>query len=232
MGKCQTKLLKLFKSGKTRSVVNVGIAGVSVANPLAGLFLSAAKECAETADEVRIDSVIIGLSTELNQEMLINQLYGYIEKSEDNAFYVVNTLRKALLSDSLIVCTIMGRILARHVAEGTRYTQEDNIIFHALESATDDDIRQFRRVMDDYLTKNEIGNNVFHIPNEEFDDPLFLSSLNWCEYNRIFNGTSGIKLVVDNQNYIDSYSPTQAAIRLQEYADSVKQVFRINNDSV
>ena len=125
--------------------------------------------------------MIKGISTELNQEKQINQLYGYVENSEENAFYVANTLRKALLSDSPIACTIMGRILARHVSEGSTYDQDDNIIFHALENATDQDIKQFVNVMK--YSKTDRG--TFRIPCDDMN-PEFKSFLEWCVYNRIF----------------------------------------------
>ena len=142
MENVQKKLLKILKSDEADAAVTVISAGVSVVNPLTRLFFTAVQQIGNLADEIRIDAVVRGLSTELNQEKQINQLYGYGEKSEENAFYVVNTLRKALLTNSLIACTIMGRILACHAIDASKYNQDDDIIFHALENATDDDSGQ------------------------------------------------------------------------------------------
>ncbi|MBR1853677.1 MAG: hypothetical protein IJ794_11160 [Lachnospiraceae bacterium] len=220
----QKRLLSIIKSDKTDVAVTVATAAVSAANPLTGIFLTAVHEISGLADEIRIDAVIKGLSTELNQEDQVNQLYGYVEKSEENAFYVVNTLRKALLADSLIACTIMGRMLACHIDGKTPYDQNDNIIFHALESATDDDITQFYEVMKEHMAKDEDGNDVFHIPNCVMENDDFMASLDWCVFNRLFNGTSGVSWTDEGQNYDKSHSPNNAAFRLKEYVDSVKQV--------
>lgn len=226
----QAKLMKLLKSTKANIVADVGIAAVSAADPLMGVILTAAHDIGDLADEFRINALIKGLSTGFNQEKQINQLYNYVEKSEKNAFYVTNTLRKALLSDSPIACTIMGRMLACHIEGGTVYTQEDNIIFHALENATDYDIRQFYKVMNEYKENDEAGDVVFHIPNEIFNNSDFASSLNWCVLNRIFNGISGAVWVKEGQAYDNSHSPTPAANRLFEYVDSVKQVLRYGEE--
>ncbi len=217
----QKKLLKVLKSDEANAAAAVGITGVSIANPVAGLFLTAAHEIAGLADEKRIDAIIRGLSTELNQEKQINQLYGYVEKSEENAFYVANTLRKALLADSLIACTVMGRILARHVKDGCKYDQDDNIIFHALENATDDDIRHFYRVMKEYKHDKE----TFRILLTDIDVSLS-SSMDWCEYNRIFRGPSGgiTWEDIEDEGFDTSHGPTNAAEKLFEYVESVKHV--------
>ncbi len=224
MRRLKEKLLRVIKSKEANAVATVGITGVSGANPLAGIFLTAIHEIAELADEARVDAVIKGLSVGIDQEKQINQLYNYVEKSDECAFYVANTLRKALLSDSPVACTIMGRILACHVNEDTVYTQEDKIVFNALENATDSDIKQFRNVMKNYSATNDKGNTVFHIPNEVINQSDFRISLDWCVFNRLFEGVPGISWAVTGQNYDDSYSPTPAACKLLDYIESVRQV--------
>lgn len=218
------RVVKALKSSEAKAAEEVIEAGVSVKHPIAGVFLSIVHEIAGLADEVRVDAVVEGLSTGLDQERQINQLYNYVNESEENAFYVSNTLRKALLSDSPIACTIMGRILACHVNECSKYSQDDNVIFHALENATDQDIKMFVKIMKEYKTKNDDGNDVFRIPNEIMMHTDIDSTLNWCVFNRIFNGSSGILWGIDGQDYDDSHSPTSAANKLFEYIDSVKQV--------
>ena len=217
----QKKLLKILKYDEVDAALTVGTAAVSVAKPLAGFFLTAAHEIAGLADEMRIDAVVRGLSTELNQEKQINQLYGYVGKSEENAFYVVNTLRKALLADSLIACTVMGRILAKHVNDGSSYDQNDNIVFHALENATDDDIRIFVKIMKEYRTEK----GPFRIPDDKKDVNM-QSAIEWCVYSRLFYGPSGgISWVMsEDEGYDTTHSPTSAGNRLMEYVESVKQI--------
>ena len=215
------KMLNIIGSKEATSVASIAVEWVSTINPIAGIFLTSAKEIAGLADKVRIDAVIKGLSTELNQEKQINQLYGYVAKSEENAFYVANTLRNALLSNSPIACTIMGRILAKHVEDGTTYDWDDNIVFHALESATDQDIRMFARVIKKYLTEK----NELRIPFKDMDSDMFFS-LEWCVYNRILQGPSGgiAWSSFDDNDYDTSHSPTSAGHKLHCYIKSVRQV--------
>lgn len=214
------KLLELLKSKEAELVSDVTVAGVSAANPVAGVFLLAAQEVGKLADEKRIDAIMKGLSTGLNQEMRINQLYNYVSESEENAFYFSNTLRKALLSDSTIACTIMGRMLATHMDDGSVYTQDDNIIFHALSSATNQDIRGFMRILKKYRTEND----ELQILKAELEDEETQTSLDWCVFNRILGGAIGIQMEDMDSDYDDNYSLTSAAIKLYEYADSIKQV--------
>ena len=161
--------------------------------------------------------MIRGISTELNQEEQINRLYGYIENSDDNAFYVANTLRKALLSDSTLACTVMGSMLAKHVKHDTMYDQDDKIIFHALESATDEDIRNLYRIMKNYKVDME----SFKIPNDDIDD-IMISSLDWCAFNRLFR--QKIWGDIADEGFNTEYGPNSSAERLYEYIRSVKQV--------
>ncbi len=224
MKNVQKQLLKILKSDEADAAITVGITTVSAVNPLAGILLTASQQIGNLADEIRIDAVIKGLATDLNQEEQINRLYEYAKKNEKNAFYVINTLRKALLADSLIACTIMGRILASHVSDNSKYDYDDNIIFHALQNATDDDIRQFYKVMREYKSDDEEGNCVFHIPIELIRETGLSSSLEWCVFNRIFTGTNGILWGKIGQDFDDSHSPTSAGFKLMDYVESVRQV--------
>ena len=220
----QGKVLTILKSNEADALANVGIAGTAIFKPEAAALMTVAHEAMHIVDEVRIKALLKGMSTGFNQEKHINQLYSFVEKSEENALYLVNTLRKALLTDSLIACTIMGKMLSLHMDNKRAFDQDDNIIFRALENATDDDIRIFYRVMNEYLTKNEDGHDIFSIPNIVINNPGFSSALDWCVFNRIFNGTSGVRWIVDGQDYDVSYSPTSAGHRLREYVYSVRQV--------
>lgn len=217
----QERLLEVLKSGKTKAVVNVGTAAISVRHPIGAIFLTAAYEIVSLADEVRIDALVKGLSTELNQEEQINSLYSYVEKSEENAFYVANTLRKALLVDSPLACMIMGKMLAYHAKIGSSYDQDDNIVFHALETATDEDIRLFTKIMQEYKTTD----GRFRIPLDNLNTNL-LATMGWCETNRLYFGPSGgISWGEFGDDGFDtSHSPTSAAERLFQYVCSVKQV--------
>ena len=223
----QERLLELLKTDEAKALANVGIAGISVKYPIAAVFLTAAHEIAGLADKMRFIAVAKGLSTELNQEEQINILYNYVDKSEENAFYVANTLRKALLADSQVACTIMGKMLACHAKQGNAYDQDDNIIFRALETATDEDIRLFTKAMQEYKTPK----GTFRIPLDELDSHLF-ATMGWGEFNRLFYGPSGgiAWTDADDAGFDTSHSPTAAAERLFEYISSMKQILEYGKD--
>ena len=90
----QKRLLGLLKSDEVRALATVGIDGISVKYPMIAVFMSAFHEAAGLADEMRIDALVKGLSTELNQEQQINILYGYVEESEENAFLCSQYIEK------------------------------------------------------------------------------------------------------------------------------------------
>lgn len=223
----QESLLTILRTDKVKALATVGIDGLFVNNPTVALFLTAVNEIAGMADEVRIHAVIKGLSTDLNQEQQINILYNYVEKSEENAFYVSNTLRKALLADSIIVCTVMGKMLASHVKRGSVYDQEDNIVFHALETATDEDIRLFMKLMQEYKSPK----GMLRIPLAEMDSHLY-ATMGWCESNRLFYGPSGgISWGgFGDEGFDTSHSSTSSAERLLEYVSSVKQILEYGRE--
>ena len=143
------------------------------------------------------------------------------KKVKKMLFYGANTLRKALLTNSPVACSVMGKMLACHANQRSIYDQDDNIIFHALESATDDDIRTFMIIMQEYKTSK----GSFRIPLDELDASK-LATIGWCEANRLFYGPGGgITFGDSGDNQVDtSHSPTSAAERLFEYVDSVKQL--------
>lgn len=154
------KVLELLKKEEVQSGLSLVSQGASIGNPQLGALVEILKEAATISDEIRVKSILKGLASGLNQESYTNELYNYIKVSNENAINVVNTLRKALISDSEIVCVLMGRILADHMHSGEKYQKSDVLIFHALENATDDDLlcfwKMFKNLKDDYLPNDKI----------------------------------------------------------------------------
>ena len=137
------KLKKILKSTEFETALSLLNTIGSSLDSVAPSFLSIAQKMGAVADEIKMKALLRGLASGLNQETQVNKLYTYVDDNEENSFYISNTIRKALLSNSPIACTIMGRILSNHINEKHVYSQDDIIIVHALESATDYDIRSF-----------------------------------------------------------------------------------------
>lgn len=173
----------------------------------------AIKEATSFADECRLSYIIHGLASGLDVETFTNDLWNYVSKDEEKAFRVANALRKSLLMDSPIACSLMGEILTDHVEKDTHYDREDNIIVHALETATDDDLICFRKMM------RTVKDNKIDIIDQV--------TVDWAEANRLFK--------INNPHmgewqgllsFEPEYIPEPAAYKMMNYLDKIKQLFR------
>ena len=223
------QLKDFIKSQEFNMALSMVATGISISHPVYSAFISVFQGVTSVVDEFKIECVLRGMATGINQEKQINQMYNYVSKNEDNAFYIANTLRKALLSDSPIVCTILGRILADHISTETPYDREDKIIVHALESATDDDIRLFMKIMREDILKVGSKEEYENFYNILQDNPELQDSIDWCVSNRIFK-ENDVNDFGDTLSFEKSYSLTQVAFRLRKYAESVWQVFHYGLD--
>ena len=118
---------------------------VSAINPLGGLVVSGLKQIMDNADKYKLSYLLEGLASGLNQEMMFNELYNYIN-NPDKAYNVSSIFRKTLLNSSKIACFIMGVILSELVNKDKEFTQEELIIYNALDNATDIDLKIFYQV--------------------------------------------------------------------------------------
>lgn len=134
----------------------------------------------------------------------------YVRASEEHAGYVANTIRKAMLADSEIVCVLMGRILADHIAVNEKYDRHDVIILHALGSATDDDIK--------FDMMRSVQNGELPL-GEEYIDCIELGLA-----NRLFKEGQGQKDIEGKPTFYDFVAPKEVANKLQYYLDEIKQV--------
>ena len=183
-------------------------------NPAIGDVLSSFKEIALVSDEVRCKHIINGLASGMNIETFTNQLATFVSQSEENAFYISSTLRKALLADSKIVCTLMGRIMADNISDRKSYDRDDVIIIRALESATDDDIIVFRKIM------QTLDDDTVTLESEDY-----VGCIDWGLSNRLFKqedkGFQGTTLMLGYDTKV-----CNASRKLMIYTEEIKQLFR------
>ena len=209
--------------GGESAVAIVG-AGIGIEHPFVGAIIGAFNGITNAIDAFKINHLLKGLDTRLNQETQINQLYSYVSKDTNKAFYVANTLRKALLMESPIAITLLGVILSEHVASGDDYTQADLIIGRALDVATDFDLRQFREIMQKYVPDGSKEEQEIQILKEEMNASV-KSTCEWCVYHRIF--TKDILKWNENEaiEFNDDYSTTSVSFALMNYMKRINQVF-------
>lgn len=187
--------------------------GFSAANPCVGVALGAIKGIITITDEIKIRNILKGLSSGLNVETYTNELTSYVSKNEDNAFRVADTLRKALLSDSTVVCVLMGRILGDHINRGARYDYADRVVVHALESAIDEDIITFRKMVSEIDSEGKLK------VRSEFD-----MCIDWCISNRL--GRMDNYFEDGTLSLLSTIKFNESAFRLKHYIEEVKQIFR------
>ncbi len=206
--------------------IDTGAAALSVISPEAGLtsaLLKGFAYIASNADAAKIDHFIKGMASgsSFNREKFTNLLNTYVS-DEDNAFYVSNLMRKAVLSDSRKVCTIMGRILADNVDSGQKFSPDDIIIGNALQLASDDDLVGFLGLMRNYRERR--GDNDFiTFPYRDPDKQNLRLAAEWAMNGRILGRSTIARL--DGGNGVMDCPVTPLADKLMDYCREVRQIW-------
>jgi len=142
MGNSLQKLSARIKDFYSLSKGNVGEAIETVASEVVP-FVGAFRPLVEETDKIHLSHLLVGLKYGNDFDSQIEKLYDYIDKPE-KANYVVSMFREALISSSHIVNTIMGIQLSKMIGEDSDITQEDLIIYDALTSFNDFDIKNYK----------------------------------------------------------------------------------------
>ena len=218
MNETTAKCFDLLKRKEVVESISLTSQAASIPSPIAGIALQSFKSVASIVDEIKLNHILRGIASGLNQEEYISELENYISSKPENAWAVESNIKKALLADSPIACTLLGRMLAEHVKDKTPYDRSDAIVAHALETATDDDIFAFREMMKTYKERDQIG---VRVSDQDAAD--------WCLSNRIFKEVfshpfKGDKVVSTDFDTI--IEPTKAAEKLLYYINEIKQLFR------
>lgn len=211
------RLLKICRRKDVQSSLSLAAEGSSLEYPATGVLVQAFREVAIISDEIKVNRILKGLASGLNQERFTNELINYVNKSDEHATKVVNLLHKALMADSEIICVLMGRILADHISTGNEFDKVDAIIIHALENATDEDLIEFRELF--------IKMDGDHLPK----DDKYVDCIEWGISNRLFTEVQK-EYYQEGTLTINEYTaPKATAYRLMEYLDEIKQLFRWDN---
>lgn len=172
-----TPTARMVRSGSVGALGTVG--------PVAGVLGSVGDQFLSQYNTFKLDFLLKGLATGLNMEARLNQLYTYIQSSEEKAIIVANLLKKTINAECPKVCVIYGLVLANHVAANTKVTYEEMIVCRALENATDYDLMHFKEIMDRYLKPEEDEMRVV-FPNDFEALAEYITTCDWCVYNRLF----------------------------------------------
>ena len=161
------------------------IGAIGIVNPVVGLVGEMGNELLSQYNTYKLGQLLKGLSSGLNLETGLNQLYNYVKSSPEKAILVANLFKQTINAESPKVCIIYGLILASHLEDITELTHEEMIVCKALENATDYDLKNFREIMDKYIKVTSDGGKVI-FPNGFSAIDSFITTCDWCVYNRIF----------------------------------------------
>lgn len=201
-----------------------GIIGVlEIVNPVAGVAVGVGDNILSNYDIYKLSLLLEGLSTGLNLEMQLNELYAYVTSSQEKAINVANLFRKTVNSECPKVCVIYGLILANHIGDDTRFTQDELIVCKALENATEYDLKNFKEIMEKYLKPVSNGNRIV-IPEDRGE---FIATCDWAVYNRIFISriTEWGDIEEEGDGLNTHYYEAEPALVLMKYMEEVRQIW-------
>lgn len=220
IGEIQDKLNTPAALAIRSTAVAAAAAAGSAAGAKAGIALgtvaAAADEFITFGNSLRLSYLLKGLAAGKDPEKQVEKFRRYIEENQEHAQQAEGMLRKALLAESERVSCLYGLILAEHLDEQP-YSNNELIVCRALVNATDYDIWIFQNIMNSYLTDKQPPEVKIPASVPQADD--YISTCDWCVYNRIFSGSLGWH-DFGNEDEKESwltYSPMKPAYILNDY---------------
>lgn len=144
------KLPERIKDFYSLSKGNIGGAVETVVSEVIP-FIGSVRPLMEETDKMRLSHLLVGLKHSNDFDSQIEKLYNYIDKPE-KANYVVSMFRESLMSSSHIVNTIMGVQLSKMIGEDSDITQEDLVMYDALTSFNDFDVKNYKIIYESTIS--------------------------------------------------------------------------------
>lgn len=162
----------------------VGLLGIY--NPIVGVSAGAINRVISDFNTYKITLLLEGLSTNTSMERRMNELFNYVNKSDENAINVANIFKKVINAESPKACLIYGLIIADHLNGSNSFRQEELIVCKALENGTDHDLSIFKDIMEQYVVKVENNRESVELPLNLANKDEYIVTCDWCLYNRVF----------------------------------------------
>ena len=161
------------------------------------------------------------LSRDLNVEKSINELVEYVKKPE-RAYFVLSYVRKVILSDSVLATSMMAFIVFKVCGENRDASHEEMIIWNALGSMTDYDMRNMYYLCKDCVTAKKGDLSA----EKKFDnDKIGVERRNSCNITLNLLASYGVvqkrPSTIDAGDMDDIFVPANAAQSSPEEAEVV-----------
>ena len=173
---------------KIYDILGIDITEAATLWPEIGAIFEGISMIANASNTKKLHDALRALSKNENIEKSLNELYGYVS-NEERALYVSTAFRKIILSNSKIAAAIIGLMLGEIKLENREFNNDDAILFNALETMTDFDIRNFKSIMEgDFIATDNTGRQYFDVslfPDDKRED--YLLTLTFGERNRILS---------------------------------------------
>lgn len=172
-------------------------------------------------DEFKLNNLLLGLSTGVNQEKQLNELKNYVMSSKERAYRVGTLLRQTVDACSPKVSVIYGILLKNHLGEKTRdFSYDEIIVCNALKNATDYDLEKFEEIMDNHIS---LDNNL----KRRIDNNEYTYTCDWCVANRLFVSNFETYMEVEgwNMNFDSRPRVASAADVLLSLIKETKNLF-------
>ncbi len=207
------------------------VGAVSATNPSVSVTAITANKFLEKLDEFLINRMLVGLSSGLNQEKQINELYRYVTSSKQRALQVGIILKRTIMSQSPKVAVVYGIALKAHVGRQQRdFTRDELIACNALLNSNDYDLESFEILMKNNVREDERFGKIIDLDLSQKDRiEEELNTCIWGSNNRLFY-ISPIDMFSVNQGsgtleFRTDYRVQEAAMILLGWIEEAKQVW-------
>lgn len=208
---------------KVYDILGIDVTEAAEIIPGIGSYVEVINMIANASNTKKLNDALRALSKNENVEKSLNELYGYVS-NEERALYVSTAFRKIILANSKIAATIIGLMLGEIKSENREFNNDDVILFNALETMTDFDIRNFKELMENDYLNDDIG--IRYFDTSKFvgkEQKAFNELLGFCEKNRLFSLSTN-SMENDSVFFGMEYAPKPIAFRLLTYINQVKQI--------
>lgn len=192
--------------------------------PHLDIFSKIVNSVSKVSNDYKLINAWKCISKGINEEKSINELYNYVRGSQERAFYISDSFKKIILSNSNIASSVLAYVIGEIVSGDRDFAQEDVIIYDALSHMTDFDIRNFVDIIDNYVGVEDIGSeyiNIYSIPDDK--KAAYILTLKLCVNVRLLDFQSTV-FTGEFVNSGEFYKSTLLAGNLREYIAKTNQL--------